>query len=136
MGAYGSKRFRDDLEALRSNDPTLQSLNYEEAALGDEGARALADALQVNRTLRRLQLGQCNISGGGLGRLGKALCENRVVPCKLRRLDLVSVPRLAGWVGSAKQYRSCKHLVRCLYINFPEYQLRPPSGQSYWRHRG
>ncbi len=94
MGAYGSKQFRADLEALRANDPTLHSLNYEQASLGDEGAAALAEALQVNRTVRRLQLGQCGISGVGVGRLGRALCENRVLPCKLRRLDLVSVRSL------------------------------------------
>lgn len=90
MGAYGSKQFKDDLQALRANDPTVHSLNYEQVSLGDEGVRALAEALQVNRTLRRLRLGQCGVSGIGVGWLGRALCENRLVPCKLRRLDLVS----------------------------------------------
>ena len=89
MGAYGSKRFREDLEALRSNDVTLQALDYEQAAIGDEGARALGGALRGNRTLKTLKLGQCNISSAGLLALTRALHEERVAPSRLRKLQLV-----------------------------------------------
>ena len=89
MGAYGSKRFKEDLEALRRNDPTLQALDYDEAGIGDEGARALAEALQSNRTLKRLRLGQCGLSALGLQRICRALCDTSVTPCHLRRLELV-----------------------------------------------
>ena len=93
MGAYGSKRFKEDLEALRRNDPTLQVLDYDEASIGDEGARALADALRSNRTLKRLRLGGCGLSALGLQRICRALCDSTVVPCHLRRLDLVRYTR-------------------------------------------
>ena len=89
MGAYGSKRFKADLESLRRNDPTLTVLNYEEAAIGDEGARALAEALRGNKTLKRLRLGQCGLSALGLQRICRALCDTSLIPCHLRRLDLV-----------------------------------------------
>lgn len=86
MGAYGSKQFRADLQALRENDITLRSLSYEEHHLGDEGARALASALQNNRTLKRLSLGGCEITQQGLGSIVKALNDNISV---LRTLELV-----------------------------------------------
>ena len=89
MGAYGSKRFKADLESLRRNDPTLTVLNYEEAPIGDEGARALAEALRGNKTLKRLRLGQCGLSALGLQRICRALCDTSLNPCHLRRLDLV-----------------------------------------------
>ena len=90
MGAYGSKRFRADLDSLRRNDPTLTVLDYESTSLGDEGARALADALRGNETLRRLKVGQCGLSALGLQRICRALCDTSLAPCHLRRLDLVS----------------------------------------------
>lgn len=89
MGAYSSKRFKADLESLRRNDPTLVVLNYEQTSLGDEGARALAEALRGNKTLKRLRLGQSGLSALGLQRLCRALCDTTVTPCHLRRLDLV-----------------------------------------------
>lgn len=89
MGAYTSKRFKADLESLRRNDPTLVVLNYEQTSLGDEGARALAEALRGNKTLKRLRLGQSGLSALGLQRLCRALCDTTVTPCHLRRLDLV-----------------------------------------------
>lgn len=90
MGANGSKRFGADLESLRKNDPTLTVLNYEQTGLGDEGARALAEALRGNRTLKRLRLGQSGLSALGLQRICRALCDTTVTPCHLRRLDLVN----------------------------------------------
>ena len=89
MGAYGSKRFKAELESLRRNDPTLTVLDYESAGLGDEGARALAEALRGNETLRRLRLGQSGLSALGLQRICRALCDTSIAPCHLRRLDLV-----------------------------------------------
>ena len=122
MGAYGSKRFREDIEALKSNDPTLQSLNYERGGLGDEGARALAEALRSNRTLRRLQLGHCGLTAVGLRTLVRALGDTSITPCHLRRLDLVS--------GLWAYERGCCSSQASLIA---EYELRPPSGQ---RRRG
>ena len=91
MGAYGSRQFREHLEALKSNDPGLYALSLEQVPLGDEGARLLARALQGNRVLRRLCLGHCGISSIGLQSLASALCDGRSVPSRLRRLELVRV---------------------------------------------
>jgi hypothetical protein len=99
MGAYGSKRFKAELESLRRNDPTLTVLNYESAGLGDEGARALAEALRGNETLRRLRLGQSGLSALGLQRICRALCDTSIAPCHLRRLDLSSGTSVGNAVG-------------------------------------
>ena len=89
MGAYGSKQFRADLEALRRNDPTLQTLDYDGAGLGDDGAGALAEALRGNKTLKRLRVGQCGLSALGLQRICRSLCDTSLAPCHLHRLELV-----------------------------------------------
>ncbi|CAI8037879.1 NLR family CARD domain-containing protein 3 [Geodia barretti] len=99
MGAYGSKRFKAELESLRRNDPTLTVLDYESAGLGDEGARALAEALRGNETLRRLRLGQSGLSALGLQRICRALCDTSIAPCHLRRLDLSSGTSVGNAVG-------------------------------------
>lgn len=96
MGAYGSRQFREHLEALKSNDPGLYALSLEQVPLGDEGARLLARALHGNRILRRLCLGHCGISSIGLQSLASALCDGRSVPSRLRRLELVSIPLFVG----------------------------------------
>ena len=98
MGAYGSKRFKADLEALRRNDPTLTVLNYDQAGIGDEGARALAEALRGNNTLKRLRLGQCGLSALGLQRICRALCDTSVTACRLRRLELVGACSALRWL--------------------------------------
>ena len=53
---------------------------------------ALAEALRSNGTLRRLRVGQCNITAVGLRQLSKSLCDNRVIPLHLHRLELVCAP--------------------------------------------
>ena len=89
MGAYGSRQFREELEALKNNDPRLYSLSLEQVPLGDEGARLLAGALSGNKVLRRLCLGHCGVSSIGLRSLVSSLCDGRSVPPRLRRLELV-----------------------------------------------
>lgn len=96
MGAYGSRQFREHLEALKSNDPGLYALSLEQVPLGDEGARLLSRALHGNRVLRRLCLGHCGISSIGLQSLASALCDGRSVPSRLRRLELVSLKSKAS----------------------------------------
>ena len=119
MGAYGSKKFKADLQALENNDPTLQSLNYVHAGLGDDGARALADSLRANRTLRKLQLGQCSIGAVGVRSLVQSLCDNSIVPCHIRRLELVS----------AEVWSLCTVCFNIIVVYLiAEYELRPSLG--------
>ena len=89
MGAYGSRQFREELEALKSNDPRLYSLSLEQVPLGDEGARLLARSLHANKVLRRLSLGHCGVTSLGLLSLVSSLCDGRSVQSRLRRLELV-----------------------------------------------
>lgn len=90
MGAKEGKQLRRDFESLKRNDPTLRSLDYEGIQLGSEGAGALARALRSNTNLRRLLLGRCNIGPEGLHNLVRCLCEDRLMPSRLRKLELVS----------------------------------------------
>lgn len=89
MGAYGSRQFRLQLEALKSNDPRLYTMSLEQVPLGDEGARLVAKALKNNMVLRRLCLGHCGVTSIGLQSLVSALCDGRSVPPRLKKLDLV-----------------------------------------------
>lgn len=89
MGAQGSKQLLADLEKLRRNDPATTSLSYDSSQLGDDGAKVLARALSSNHVLRRLQLGGCNLSAVGLLAVSRSLCEDRIVPSRIRKLDLV-----------------------------------------------
>ncbi len=91
MGAYGSKQLLEDLERLRSNDPTLTSLNYEHSGLGDDAAKQLAKALVGNHTVRRLRLGGCNLTSSGIHSVCRSLCDNRMVSARIRKLELVSL---------------------------------------------
>ncbi len=90
MGAYGSKQLLEDMERLHSNDPTLTALNYEHSGLGDDAAKQLAKALVGNHVLRRLRLGGCNLTSSGIHSVCRSLCDNRVVPARIRKLELVS----------------------------------------------
>ena len=95
MGAKEAKQMRRDLESLKRNDPTLRSLDYEGVQLGNEGASTLARALRTNTNLRKLLLGRCGIGAEGLHNLVRYLCEDRLIPSRLRKLELVSVLALA-----------------------------------------
>lgn len=91
MGAYGSKQLLEDLERLRSNDPTLTALNYECSSLGDDAAKQLAKALMNNHTLRKLALAGCDLTATGLYSICRSLCVDRAVPARIRKLELVSL---------------------------------------------
>ena len=90
MGAAEARQFRRDLGGLKRNEPGLKTLDYEGIPLGNEGAGALAKALRSNTNLKRLSLGHCNIGPEGLHNLARSLCEDRLVPARLRKLELVS----------------------------------------------
>lgn len=92
MGAKETKQLRRDFESIKYNDPTLRSLDYEGTQLGNDGARSLALALRSNTNLRKLLLGRCNIGPEGLHNLVRCLCEDRLIPSRLRKLELVSKP--------------------------------------------
>ncbi len=90
MGAAETKRLRADVERLRRNSPTLKDLNYEGIQLGNEGANVLAGGLRTNTNLRRIQLGGCGIGPDGLHIFVRSLCEDRLIPSRLRKLELVT----------------------------------------------
>ncbi|MGH9344386.1 MAG: hypothetical protein ACRD19_11575 [Terriglobia bacterium] len=67
------------ISRLEKDDPTLVTLTFEGQRLGDEGARALAQALKVNRTLTALNLAGNRIEDSGARALADALKSNKTL---------------------------------------------------------
>ena len=67
------------LRRLRENDKTLTTLDFERDCICDEGAKALADVLKINRTLSTLVLWNNEISDEGAKALADALKVNRTL---------------------------------------------------------
>ena len=103
----------------------VQVLDFEQSGLGDRGAHALAEALSSNGTLRRLRLGQCNITAVGLRQLSKSLCDNRVTPLHLHRLELVCTRERLIQEGDL--------CVMPLACSPAEYKLHPSRGKPFQR---
>ena len=75
------KTERDDiLRRLRENDPTLTELSVYNNQIGDEGAKALADALKVNRTLTILYVSSNQIGEQLKKELASLVKENEENP--------------------------------------------------------
>ena len=112
MGAAEAKRFRADVDGLRHNHPTLKELNYENRQLGNDGANILAGGLRTNTNLRRIRLGGCGIGPEGLHIFIRSLCEDRLVPSRLRKLELVRWQLHFGGFWGSFAYEL--HLLFCL----------------------
>ncbi len=65
-------------EALETN-ATLTSINLTENNIGDEGAKALAEGLKTNATLTSINLGGNNIGDEGAKALAEVLKTNKTV---------------------------------------------------------
>ena len=64
------------LEKLRANDKGLVDLGISGSAIGDEGAKILAKALESNTMLQSLELGNSNIGGEGATALASVLTKS------------------------------------------------------------
>ena len=71
-------------EILKSNTSVISVDLRCNKEIGDEGAKALGEALKVNATVKNLALGSCGIGDVGAAALGEALRSNT----SLTRLDL------------------------------------------------
>ena len=71
-------------EILKSNTSVTTVNLHGNKEIGDEGAKALAEALKVNATVKKLCLGGCGIGDDGAAALAEALRSNT----SLTRLDL------------------------------------------------
>lgn len=131
MGAAESKQLRRDFENLKRNDPTLRSLDYEKIHLGNEGATTLANALSSNTNLKKLHLGRCHIGPEGLHSLVRSLCEDRLVPSKLRKLELVSL-ELINWYNNF--YNELHPLFVCSFLCC-RVPAPPPLKATLWETR-
>ena len=67
------------LKKIRSNDPTLTTLDLSYNNIGDEGAKVIADALKGNKTLTTLDLSHNNIEVEGTKALAEALKDNKTL---------------------------------------------------------
>ena len=63
-------------EILKSNTSVTEVYLSYNKGIGDEGAKALAEALEVNATVRMLQLENCGIGDDGAAALAEALRSN------------------------------------------------------------
>ena len=63
-------------EILKSNTSVTQVLLFDNKEIGDEGAKALAEALKVNATVERLYLDGCGIGDDGAAAIAEALRSN------------------------------------------------------------
>ena len=78
-----SKSLTDIIYKLKSST-TLETINLSDNTIGDEDAKALADALKTNKTLHTLDL-----SGNEIGDTGaKALADALKINTTLHALDL------------------------------------------------
>jgi Ran GTPase-activating protein (RanGAP) involved in mRNA processing and transport len=71
-------------EWIGSSSCPLVRLFIRDTSMGDQGASAIADALETNTSLRSLSLTSCGITAVGATSLGRALIENET----LSRLSL------------------------------------------------
>jgi len=72
------------LERIRENDPTLTTIDLGGSYIGDEGAKALTEALKVNQSLTEIDLRNNDIGAEGAKALAKALKINE----SLTKIDL------------------------------------------------
>ena len=96
-------------------------VNVEDRPLNDRGVELLGGILRDARGVRRLRVGGCGLSGAGLQRMVDALCISSE-PCRLRRLDLVSV-----WAGTSGQ-AGCT----CVFAVCADNLSWPTEGQPDW----
>ena len=96
-------------------------VNVEDRPLNDRGVELLGGILRDARGVRRLRVGGCGLSGAGLQRMVDALCISSE-PCRLRRLDLVSV-----WAGTSGR-AGCT----CVFAVCADNLSRPAEGQPDW----
>ena len=99
MGAGASRELLAELQEQQQRG----LVNVEGRLLDDRGVELLSGILRDARGVRRLRLGGCGLSGAGLQRMVDALCISSE-PCRLRRLDLVSVWEEEGRGGEGKGY--------------------------------
>lgn len=67
------------LEKIRANDKKLIDLGISGSAVGDEGVKVLADALNGNTSLLSIELGNSNIGSEGAEALARALLKNNTL---------------------------------------------------------
>jgi Ran GTPase-activating protein (RanGAP) involved in mRNA processing and transport len=79
LGRPGAAAIGDML----SHNPLLISLNLANTSIGSEGLELLSPGLSVNRSLQRLSIAQCGISGHALDKFFKSLCKSRVMNLNL-----------------------------------------------------
>lgn len=72
------------LPRLYANDSTLTELDFTGKNIGDEGVKALAEALKVNTRLKKLKLSGCSVYIAGAEALAEAITKNHT----LEELDL------------------------------------------------
>ena len=92
-------------EILTSNTSVTEVFLSGNEKIGDEGAKALAEALKVNATVKLLNLSDCGIGDDGAAALAEALRSN------------TSLTKLGLWVNEDIGDEGAKALAGALKVN-------------------
>ena len=103
-------------EILESNTSVRKVFLGSNEAIGDEGAKALAEALKENATVERLNLSDCGIGADGAAALAEALRSNT----SLTQLDL----EYACWLDGNGVGEQGKQLLRDAVAGRQGFKLR------------
>ena len=79
QGWHLSAEGKETSRRIMMNDPTLTKLKVTYSSIGAAGARALAEALKVNKTLTELHVSGNSISDAGASALAEALKVNKTL---------------------------------------------------------
>lgn len=68
--------FANDIAHALQVNTSLKKMDLSSTSVGDEGALKLAEALETNQTLKVLKLHRCKIGSMGATAIAKAMCQN------------------------------------------------------------
>lgn len=113
-------------EWIGSSSCSLTRLFIRSTSMGDKGARAIADALETNTSLRELSLTGSNITAVGAASLGRALVENDT----LSRLSLAH--NRIGVEGVTALARGIQQAMAITSLNVMSNKIEIPKNSDLW----
>nr|XP_042139250.1 NLR family CARD domain-containing protein 3 [Peromyscus maniculatus bairdii] len=96
---------------LSGKDCRIQNISLRGNSIGPQGAKALADALKINRTLTSLSLQNNVIKDGGVVCMAEALVSNQTISILQLQKNLIGPVGAQQMADALKQNRSLKELM-------------------------
>lgn len=113
-------------EWIASSSCSLVRLFIRATSMGDQGASAIADALEANTSLRELSLTRSNITATGAAALGRSLIENET----LTRLSLAN--NRISCNGLIALARGAQHSCTLSSLNTMSNKIEIPKNSGVW----